>query len=748
MSEDLSLEELAEQFLERRRNGEMLEVETFAAAHPGYTEELRELLSLMTDMEKLGTGSTPKPDPGSDTPEKINLPDSDYRLTRKLGEGGMGVVYEAVQVSLNRRVAVKLLSASLLASPEQRTQFENEAKVIARLHHPNIVKIYSAGCSEERCYYAMELIEGQGLDRVRFDDLRELARIGLQAAGALAYAHRCGVLHRDIKPSNLLLDREGEVHLGDFGIAFILQEDGVPVIEHHDSRSGTLRYMAPERLSEGVNTYATDQYSLGVTLYELAAGRPLIEAESSRDLMKRIAEGKVPPLVCREPELAAIINKSIRFDPAERYAGMEEMESDLRHFLNREPVKAAASSQWHRFILWCRRKPAVAALVLCSCCCLAAFAVSLVAGLLRTRAALALAERNADAADSAISRVFTRISEQPASRKNTELLSDLLPYYRMIARQRNSPEVKLAEAYGVIAECALRAGNYPVAEAACRKLMQFRADAYPMNQLAAVLKKQGRRQEAAALSRQVVRRFEKSSSENDRFEVVRALLELSPRPDSPERDRAFRILEQLLKEHPDNPEYRFQYALLLGRNPRLFHSLTIPGVEPNAEILLRQLVKDHPEQPEYGLALVNLMLRKLRMVRGFQNDRKTVENAVHLSDAMLGRWPNDPQIVSAVVRLHSFYIGLLRRNGAEPRSRRENERLLSILEILFYNPEISDAVKEELFQLQLRRLKMISRNQYSAGDVELLRQKIERQLEQYRGPKREEFRKQLDEASK
>ena len=183
MSNGHSVEEIASEFLERRQAGEDLKTEDFLAEHPEHADELRGLLDLMLDMEKISPDQTRKSAPPQ--PERTNLPDSDYRLVRKIGSGGMGVVFESIQVSLNRRVAVKLLNSSLLTNDNQRALFENEAKVIAMLHHPNIVKIYSAGCSEERCYYAMELIDGKGLDRCHFDDLRGLARIGLQAAQAL-----------------------------------------------------------------------------------------------------------------------------------------------------------------------------------------------------------------------------------------------------------------------------------------------------------------------------------------------------------------------------------------------------------------------------------------------------------------------------------------------------------------------------------------------------------------------------------
>ena len=242
----------------------------------------------------------------------------------------------------------------------------------------------------------------------------------------------------------------------------------------------------------------------------------------------------------------------------------------------------------------------------------------------------------------------------------------------------------------------------------------------------------------------MVAEFEGAKDEKDRFEAVRALLALSDAPDSAERSRAFGILESLLKDQPGNPEYRFQYAVLLGGNPRLFHSLRIPGVEPNAVVLLSRLAEEHPDNPEYSLALVNLMLRRFRMRRNMRDAPDSLDNALFISERMLGRWPNDPQIVSAAVRLHSRHIESLFRRGDSVRALKENERLLSILEFQFHNPENSDAVREELIQLQLRRLVMI-RRRAAKGEEESLRRKIEKELRHYRGPKLEEFRKQLEE---
>ena len=221
----------------------------------------------------------------------------------------------------------------------------------------------------------------------------------------------------------------------------------------------------------------------------------------------------------------------------------------------------------------------------------------------------------------------------------------------------------------------------------------------------------------------------------------------SSKPDSPERAKAFGILESLLKDQPDNPEYRFLYAVLLGGNPRLFHSLRIPGVEPNAVTLLSGLADKHPDNPEYGLALVELMLRRFRMRRDMRDARDSLDNALFISERMLGRWPNDPQIVSAAVRLHSRYISSLFRRGGGPSALKGNERLLGILEILSHNPENSDAIREELIQLQLNRIAMI-RRRGAKKEEESLRRKIEKELQHYRGPKLEDFRRQLEENGK
>lgn len=202
----------------------------------------------------------------------------------------MGTVFRALQESLHREVAVKILAPLWNADARHREAFENESRVIAGLRHTNIVEVYGAGQEGDYRYYVMGLVRGHGVSAGRlgaiFPDMtyeRAVAYVGLQAARALAFAHEHGVVHRDIKPGNMLLDSAGVLHVSDFGLATILNsgEDAPLVTQSHD---GTLRYMAPERLMKGINSFAGDQYSLGVTLYELLTRRPVFRESAPGNL--------------------------------------------------------------------------------------------------------------------------------------------------------------------------------------------------------------------------------------------------------------------------------------------------------------------------------------------------------------------------------------------------------------------------------------------------------------------------------
>ena len=759
MDEDFAIEDLVEEYLELRRAGNAPDVAEFSARYPEHAAELTPLLRLALEMEREGGSGggdrTVRMDAeGSASPGAAAVIDADalripdFHLTRKLGAGGMGTVFEAVQISLGRRVAVKILSPELFSDAVQREQFENEARVIAMLHHPNIVKVLSAGHCSGYCYYAMELIAGKRLDTLAVSDPREVARIGLQVARALAYAHRCGVMHRDIKPANLPIDADGDVRMCDFGIAPVLAGDG-GIVEKRGSRSGTVRYMAPERLADGINTFSCDQYALGATLYEMISRQPLFTAPTQKELIQLICTAPVAPLRCRERDLAAIIDKSVSYRPEDRYADMEEMAEDLQHFLNREPVAAAPPSPWRRLCLWAKRKPAVAALTLALFCCAVLLFAATAAGLIRTRAALKqtekarnqaetaqrAAERNAAVADETLTQVFDRMAELPATPKNKELLSSLLPYYRTIAGERRLPPGKLA----ILGTLAMRCGDYALAEKAYREILDSGNDAAARNRLALAVERRNRRDEARELRRQVAEEFAEAPTPADRFAAATALVALAKSPDAPERTRAFGILEKLLAEDPKNPEYRFQYALLLAGNPGLRRKMRIPGVEPDAFKLLLELASAHPERPEYGVELVKQMFARTTPGRG--RGRAEFQTALEISERLLGRWPNHPEVVAAVTLLHREYISSLRENGEATRAARVEERLLNILELVFYNSEVPEEVRDELVSLQLDKLEALKKTDGFGASA--LAKKIERELEFHRGANRAKFAEQL-----
>src|SRR5262249_22826063 len=199
---------------------------------------------------------------------------------------------EAVQETPGRRVALKILPPQATLDPRYVRRFEREAKAAARLHHTNIVPVFGVGACDGVQFYLMQYIRGRSLDQVLRDSgprpPEEVARVGRQAAEALAYAHSQNVLHRDIKPSNLLVDEQGTVWVTDFGLAKVEDEDA---LTKTGDMMGTLRYLAPERL-DGPGDARSDVHALGLTLYELLTGRPAFDAADHTPLMKQIQQGE------------------------------------------------------------------------------------------------------------------------------------------------------------------------------------------------------------------------------------------------------------------------------------------------------------------------------------------------------------------------------------------------------------------------------------------------------------------------
>jgi serine/threonine protein kinase len=461
-SREARLERLAEEFVERHRRGERPALSEYTDRHPDLAAEIRDLFPAMVQIENL------KPEAGdlsgafvpTSFPRDRDIPErfGEYRILRQVGQGGMGIVYEAEQESLGRHVALKVLPRQALLKATYLERFRREAKAAAKLHHTNIVPVFGVGEHDGLPFYVMQFIQGLSVDLV-LEELRRLnagqaagppgsgraagnghhehvsaadlarslmtgdfqpaeerfagtdttleetpaapnphpaaappptvssgsialpapvgradgprakkptywqsvAQIGVQAADALEYAHRQGVLHRDIKPSNLLLDTRAGVWVTDFGLAKV--EDQAHLTDTGDVL-GTLRYMPPEAF-DGRTDARGDVYALGLTLYELLAFRPAFDERDHARLVRQVTTGEPPRLGSLNPrvprDLETIVHKAIDRVPARRYQTAGELEADLRRFLADEPIQARRQSAAERLLRWARHHKGVAA---------------------------------------------------------------------------------------------------------------------------------------------------------------------------------------------------------------------------------------------------------------------------------------------------------------------------------------------------------------------------------------------------
>jgi WD40 repeat protein/serine/threonine protein kinase len=386
--------EAVAEYLEALRSGTAPDRDAFLARHPGIEGELVSFLNDQESFARLAAplGPTPLPGKGLEAPlgakadprEAPTLAPGetapatepggrcgDYELLEEIARGGMGVVYRARQVRLNRLVALKMILAGSLASPADVQRFRTEAEAAAGLDHPHIVPIYEVGEHDGRPFFSMRLIEGGPLtrQRERFQrDPREAARLVVTVARAVHYAHQRGILHRDLKPANILLDAEGQPHVTDFGLAKRVTEGAPgPGPTQTGAIVGTPSYMAPEQASGDRRlSTAADVYSLGAVLYELLTGRPPFCAATPLETLLQVIDCEpVRPGALRpglDVELETVSLKCLDKEPARRYASAEALAEDLERFLVGEPVHARPCTTWERGRKWARRRPAVALL--------------------------------------------------------------------------------------------------------------------------------------------------------------------------------------------------------------------------------------------------------------------------------------------------------------------------------------------------------------------------------------------------
>jgi serine/threonine protein kinase/Tfp pilus assembly protein PilF len=375
-SERERLARILDEYLQGVERGEPLPPEELFARHPDVADRLRGYLSGLALFHRAAAGQpVPLPSPFERGLESGVLL-GDFRLVREIGRGGMGVVYEAVQLSLGRRAAVKVLPLAASVDEKHLARFQHEAQAAAQIDHPHIVPVFAIGQERGIHYFAMQLIVGQSLAEMiaamrdeagvggqhpaaeSLEHVQAVARMGVQAAEALNAAHEIGVVHRDVKPSNLLLDEKGKVWITDFGVARCkssssLTETGYVV--------GSIPYMSPEQAlgQPALVDQRTDIYSLGVTLYELATLRhpgegsahaeTAIEYHRSQWRRPRCWNSAIPV------DFENIILKAMAEAREDRYNTAQELADDLRRFLEGKPILARPPTLSSRIEKWARR---------------------------------------------------------------------------------------------------------------------------------------------------------------------------------------------------------------------------------------------------------------------------------------------------------------------------------------------------------------------------------------------------------
>jgi WD40 repeat protein/tRNA A-37 threonylcarbamoyl transferase component Bud32 len=460
-NEEAVVELAYEEVALREELGERPEVEEYVQRFPDQAEALRSLLSahllfsshpeLVEDFvaqnDPQSRGATPTTAGGRSEaltlpypphqllPPSVRVPG--YRVEGELGRGGMGIVYDAWQVALKRRVALKVILASRDQSAILRERFRRETEAVARLQHANVVQIHEVGEYLGIAYYSMEFCPGGSLAgqlAATPQSPRWSAEVIATLARAMHYMHEKGVVHRDLKPANVLLAEDGTVKIGDFGLARQLGDAGLTASWEV---LGTPCYMAPEQ-AWGQHTVgpAVDVYALGAILYECLTGRPPFKAATPMETIHQVAH--VDPVPARRllPDLPADVDticmRCLHKDPIRRYPTALALAEDLERFLAGQPIQARPVSRVERAAKWARRQPLVTALI-------AAVALITFAGVV----AVGLAWRRAEAARQ-------KAQDEAAERDRA---------YRLEATQRHRAEQQLYFSRIALADRELRAGK-------------------------------------------------------------------------------------------------------------------------------------------------------------------------------------------------------------------------------------------------------------------------------------------------
>jgi serine/threonine-protein kinase len=306
------------------------------------------------------------------SPEQGGIPDNfdEYEIIEELGRGGMGVVYKAREKNTQRLVCLKMMLGGEYASPEALRRFQVETEAAAHLDHPNIVPIYRAGVVNGIPYFAMKYVAGKAMDAIDREefkaDPRRCVELVAKICRAVAFAHSRGILHRDLKPANILLDRDDEPHVTDFGLAKRMDDDSGQT--RTGLIMGTPDYMSPEQAvgNNALVTVTSDVYSLGSILFDLLTGQPPFKSATIVETLTRVTRepARIPTTLHRQVDrdLETICLKCLEKDPGKRYRSAASLADELERFLRSEPIEGRPVGSAERCWRWCRRNPGLASL--------------------------------------------------------------------------------------------------------------------------------------------------------------------------------------------------------------------------------------------------------------------------------------------------------------------------------------------------------------------------------------------------
>jgi tetratricopeptide (TPR) repeat protein/tRNA A-37 threonylcarbamoyl transferase component Bud32 len=534
--------------------------------------------------------------------EMIGRSVGEHDLLEAIGQGGMGLVYRARHRRLQRLVALKMLRTNVLSAAGDVQRFRNEAEVLAQLDHPHIVPIHDVGEHEGRVYFSMKLIEGGGLDgqleRFR-DDPKGAAHLVAQVARAVHHAHQRGILHRDLKPSNILLDREGQPHVSDFGLSKRIESDGS--LTQTGAIVGTPQYMAPEQTSgrKGAVTTATDVYGLGAVLYALLMARPPFQGETVLETLEQVRERepetphRINPKMDRD--LETICLKCLQKEPQRRYESAQALAEDLERWLNGEPILARPISSLKRLWRWCGRNRVIA-------CLLGFSGLLLMLGFAGLLIGISLLSRERDLADAhlreareqrrqarqAVDTMYLEVAQKWLERQpqmgelQKQFLEKVLGYYQAFAEEKGEDEearFDKATAYLRVGQLLMfSVGRNDQAQAPLQKaksILEELADQFPDKGVYTLKLAEG------------LNLLAFSGAENRRQNL----------------ERAVSLLDELVERYPAEPEYRYALAIRLGN---LGMDLTGTGQLKEAGsrcsralALMEDLVRSPSPRPEY-----------------------------------------------------------------------------------------------------------------------------------------------------